>query len=75
MGQAPDGARGQNDFPVPAARDESHPQANGDSSPSLTVSAPRLNLEYPQALTTVIFPAKTAGTAIHTLWIVLWTTS
>ena len=34
-----------------------------------------LNLEYPQALTTVNYPAITAGTAIHTLWIVLWTTS
>ena len=25
------------DFPAPVARDESHPQANGESSPSLNV--------------------------------------
>ena len=33
MGQAPDGARGLNNVPAPAARDEHRPQANGESTP------------------------------------------
>ena len=47
----------------------------GSRPPQATSGHPGVNLEYPQALTTVKLPARTAGTAIHTLWIVLWTTS
>ena len=83
---SPAGARGLCDFPVPAARDESEPQANAAATHygnvghrTLVVEShspdnPGLNLEYPQALTTVTFPAQMAWGVIHTLWISLWTT-
>ena len=83
---SPAGARGLCDFPVPAARDESEPQANattthygnvGHRTLTTRFTGPRLrglNLEYPQALTTVTFPVHLAWDVIHTLWISLWTT-
>jgi hypothetical protein len=83
---SPAGARGLCDFPVPAARDESEPQANaaathygnvGHRTLAVESHSPGdqgLNLEYPQALTTVTFPVQMAWDVIHTLWISLWTT-
>lgn len=80
------GARGLCGFPVPAARDESEPQANaatthyGNVGHRTLTPRPRWsshhgsNLEYPQALTTVTFPVQMARGVIHTLWISLWTT-
>ena len=82
----PRGARGLCDFPVPAARDESEPQANAATTHygnvgrrTLTASCSHSchlvsNLEYPQALTTVTFPVEMTRGVIHTLWISLWTT-
>ena len=47
------------------------PEPLGAKQPGLSSV---LNLEYPQALTTVTFPVEMARDVIHTLWISLWTT-
>ena len=47
------------------------PEPLGAKQPGLSSV---LNLEYPQALTTVTFPPAYRWNVIHTLWISLWTT-